>query len=465
MNKALAFYVLLVAFPLGAAETGATAAAPTPGERLEWFKDQKLGLMMHFGLYSEVGIIESWPLSDADSYWSRKEIESDVATNGFKEAYYGLNRSFNPVRFRPKEWADEAVRGGFKYVIFTTKHHDGFCLYDSKYTDYKTTHPACPFSTDPRADITKHLFDAFRERGLGIGAYFSKPDWHHDDYWENSGIGRQTDRAVSYDTAAHPEKWDRFKRFFRNQVLELVRGYGPIDILWLDGGWVSAKTRQDLEIASVVAEARKTTPGLMAVNRHGDAVGDGCEDVKTPEQFVPGKMSEHAWESCITISGNWGYHYDDVYKSPRELVHTLVDVVAKGGNLALNVGPAPDGRLPRPAVERMRELGAWLDVNGRAIYSTRPAAPYRSGDWAYTCGKNGVRYAIMLWPDCMEVNSLSMRINPSLANVRSFRHLATGAVLPARRIENPQLGENVLAFDLPEGVRRNRYADAFAIEE
>ncbi|MBR3922584.1 MAG: alpha-L-fucosidase [Kiritimatiellae bacterium] len=125
--------------------------------RLEWFKDQKLALMLHFGLYSQIGIIESWPLSDADSYWARRELEPDIATNGFKEAYYALNKSFNPVRFRPEDWAEEAKRNGFRYVIFTTKHHDGFCLYDSKYTDYKVTNPTCPYSTNPRADMVRHF--------------------------------------------------------------------------------------------------------------------------------------------------------------------------------------------------------------------------------------------------------------------------------------------------------------------
>ncbi|MBQ0032267.1 MAG: alpha-L-fucosidase, partial [bacterium] len=307
------------------------AHAALDAARIEWFKDQKLALMMHFGLYSETGIIESWPLSDKDAHWARVEIERDVATNGFKEAYFAMNRSFNPVRFRPDEWAEEAVRGGFKYVIFTTKHHDGFCLYDTKYTDYKVTDASCPFSTNPNADIVKAYFNACRKRGLGIGAYFSKADWHHEDFWENRGIGHVTDRGVTYDTKANPEKWNRFKAFFRKQLLELVNGYGPLDIVWLDGGWMPKGSNMDLDVESVIAEARKTTPGLIAVDRYGQ---NSCEDVTTPEQFVPGAVSSNAWESCVTMAANWGYHYDDFYKSPRELIHMLVDVVAKGGNLA-----------------------------------------------------------------------------------------------------------------------------------
>ena len=438
------------------APAGAEGVDPA---RLEWFKDQKLALMMHFGLYSQVGIVESWPLSDADAYWARRDVERDVATNGFKEAYFALNRSFNPVRFRPDEWAEEAVRDGFKYVIFTTKHHDGFCLYDSKYTDYKTTAPSCPFSANPNADMVRCLFDACRRRNLGIGAYFSKPDWHHDDFWENSGIGRFTNRNTTYDPMERPEKWNRFKTFFRSQVLELVRDYGPIDILWLDGVWLTKKTNRDMGIGSVIAEARSVVPGLIAVDRNGGE----CEDIATPEQSVPGKRSERPWESCVTMTKDWGYHYDDEYKSPRELLHMLIDVVAKGGNLALNVGPAPDGRLPRPAVERMREMGAWLNTHGAAIYSTRPAAPYRKGCWAYTKGKDGTRYAIYLRPDDKPVASISMIEDSELGELAALRHLASGVECRLRRFDNPALRQKGYEFDFPSEVMPNRYAEVFVL--
>ena len=425
--------------------------------RIEWFKDQKIALMMHFGLYSEVGIIESWPLSDADAYWSRNGIERDIATNGFKEAYYALNRSFNPVRFRPDEWADEAVRGGFKYIIFTTKHHDGFCLYDTKYTDYKVTDKRCPYSTNPNADITRMLFDACRKRGLGIGAYFSKPDWHHDDFWENRGIGKFTNRRPTYDRKDDPERWQRFMGYFRNQLLELVNGYGPVDILWMDGDWVDMDDR----MGEIIAEAREKTPGLIAVDRNRKK--GGCEDVRTPEQHVPGKASDEAWESCVTMAANWGYHYDDAYKSPRVLIHMLIDVVAKGGNLALNVGPMPDGRLPRPAVERMREMGAWLGKFGGAIYATRPLAPYRKGDWAFTKGKDGTQYAIRLWDENAQVSTLFIRRDEALKTVMAVRHLVTGETYLAKRVENPARGESGVAFCLPDGFVRDAYADAFEL--
>ena len=140
-------------------------------ERLEWFKDQKLALMMCLGLYSNIGIKESWPLSDADARWSRSEVDWTTDIDEFKHQYFGLIRSFNPVRFQPEKWAKAAKDNGFRYVLFTTKQHDGFCLYDTKYSDFKVTSPQCPFSTNRRADVVKHVFDAFRAEGLGIAAY------------------------------------------------------------------------------------------------------------------------------------------------------------------------------------------------------------------------------------------------------------------------------------------------------
>ena len=241
-----------------------------------------------------------------------------------------------------------------------------------------------------------------------------------------------------------------------------MRGYGPIDMLWLDGGWVRPRNGCDLGVTDIVAAAREIQPNIISVDR---GQNDENMNIRTPEQTVPEAPLGYPWESCITMSGGWGYHYDDVYKSPRELVHMLVDVVAKGGNLALNVGPTPDGRLPVPAVERMRALGAWLAKNGKAIYGTRPVAPYRVRNWAYTRGKDGTRYAIRLWSDGENDKTLSIRGDSSLGGARSFRHLSSGVVCPVRHFENATLDEVGVVFEFPEGLERDRYADAFAIEE
>ena len=424
-------------------------------ERLERFKDQKLALMMCLGLYSTIGIKESWPLSDKDAVWSRKEVDWTDDADTFKRQYYGLIRSFNPVRLEPAKWAKTAKDNGFRYVLFTTKQHDGFCLYDSKYTAYKVTSPECPFSTDPRADIVRHVFDAFRAEGLGIAAYFSKPDWYNEDYWEGHGIGRYTTRMPTYDVKERPEKWARFREFTKNQLIELVRDYGPIDILWLDGGQVKRKTGLDIRIEEIIAEARKYNPALISVDR---TAGGSCENVITPEQTVPKHPIAVPWESCITIGKHWGYHFEDEYKSVRQIVHTLIDVVAKGGNLALNVGPQPDGRLPHQALERMAALGAWLKVNGEAIYETRPLAPYRMGGWAFTRNRNtGREFAIRLWNDGGKRGGRQVVpvLNP--AEVKSVTHLASGKAVPFERTENG------LDIVLPEDFPFDANADVFAL--
>ncbi len=394
---------------------------PALRERLEWFKDQKIALMMHWGLYAQPGIIESWALSDADAKWSRRGIDWTDDPDTFKREYMGLMRSFNPIRFRPDVWADAAARCGFKYLIFTTKHHDGFCMFDSKLTDFKVTSPQCPFSSNPRADVVRSVFDAFRAKGVPVVAYFSKPDWHHPDYWDNCGIGIKTSRMPSYDVKKNPERWKRFREYTRAQIMELVNGYGRMEALWLDGGQVQRRHGLDIGIEEIIAEARKVQPWLISVDR---TAGGPCENVITPEQTVPKHPIAVPWESCITIGGMWGYGYDDTCKPLRRLVHLLVDVVAKGGNLALDVGPQPDGRLPREALKRMEELGAWLGKNGEAIYETRPTPPFRKGAWAFTRNRRtGAEYAIRLWQE-NEARTLTTTI-PGVAAAKVV-HVGSG---------------------------------------
>lgn len=428
---------------------------PEVRERLEWFKDQKLALMMHFGMYSQMGILESWALCDDEASWSRKQIDWTSDGEVFKRQYWDLWKSFNPTRFRPQKWAKLAKDNGFKYIIFTTKHHDGFCLFDTKYTDFKVTNPQCPFSSNPSADIVKNVFDAFRAEGLGIAAYFSKPDWHNEDFWEDHGVGRKVTRMPTYDVKANPAKWAKFREFTKNQIVELVRDYGPVDIIWLDGGQVQRKCGLDINIEEIVAEARKYKPDLISVDR---TAGGSCENVITPEQTVPPEPLAVPWESCITMGTGFSYRYDDEYKSPRELVHLLLDVVAKGGNLALNVAPGPDGRLPYPAIERMEAMGAWLRANGRGVYATRPAEPFAKGSWRFTGDKNGKTvYAFRLW-GVGEREILSQVIPFEKGDtVRGVKHLASGIDVSF------EVKKDGLAIRLPETFRLDPYSDGFVL--
>lgn len=362
-------------------------------DQLEWFKDQKLGIMMHWGPYSQLGVVESWALSDEDAEWSRDEIDWVSDSEVFKQQYVGLNKTFNPVRFEPDKWADVASENGFKYLVFTTKHHDGFAMWDTKTTEYKITGSECPFHTHPKADICKELFDAFRAKGLPISAYFSKADWHVPTYWaKDMQRGTHMWRGPSYNPLENQELWEDFVQFTHEQMNELLTRYGRIEVLWLDAGWVSADNNQDIRLGEVVERARETQPWLLAADR---TVGGTYENIITPEQTVPSDVMHVPWEACITMGSAFSFRYEDTYKSGRELVHLLLEVVAKGGNLALNVAPQPDGRLPRGALSSMNELGSWLSTYGEGIYGTRPVAPYFQDGFAFT-QKEGVIYAFHL---------------------------------------------------------------------
>jgi alpha-L-fucosidase len=247
------------------------------------------------------------------------------------------------------------------------------------------------------------MFDAFRARNMSIGAYYSKADWHSPYYWnpEFPHHGGITTRNPSYNPAKHPELWDGFKAFTKNQILELCRNYGKIDILWLDAGWVKAP-QQDIDIGGIVDEARKLQPWLISADR---TVGGPYENYLTPEQCVPDEPPGVPWESNLTMGpSSWGFRYNETYKSPRDIMLLLANTVALGGNLVLNIGPQSDGRLPAEPVRAVKILGAWLKINGEAIYGTRACAPYKAGNLRFT-KKGGTVYVIRLYEENEQVGA------------------------------------------------------------
>lgn len=432
---------------------------PAIRQRLEQWQDLKFGLLMHWGAYSQWGIVESWSICPEDLSWATGARKAGMGEthHDYVQQYEALKTTFNPQQFAPEKWAAAAAGAGMKYVVFTTKHHDGFCMFDSKYTDYKITDPGCPFSAHPRSNVAKEVFSAFRQQGLWTGAYFSKPDWHSDDYWWKRFP--PSDRNCNYSISKHPEKWQKFTEFTHNQIMELMSDYGPMDILWLDGGWVRKKTAdevkaelleeyegsrwgrnpqsQDPDMAGLVKKARAKQPRLIVVDR---AVPGEHQNYLTPEQHIPDTGLPYPWETCMTMAGSWSHVPNDVYKPTDDLIQKLVDIVSKGGNYLLNIGPRPDGELDSTAYARLRDIGAWMKTNGEAIYGTRMHTPFGEGESIrYTRSKDGkTRYVFLFdFPENGQIVLTKISAAPKstvrmLGSEKSLRFVQTAAGLEVK---------------------------------
>lgn len=360
---------------------------PAVLQKLDDWQDLKFGVLMHWGLYCVPGIVESWSICNED--WITRPEGSTY--EGYKQWYWGLSEVFNPTKFDPAQWADVFSHAGMKYMIFTTKHHDGFCMFDSAYSDFGIAHGA--FASDPRRDVAKYVFDAFRDRDFMIGAYFSKPDWHHPGFW--NPYYATPNRRPNYKVEMHPDWWESYVTYTKNQLTELTGGrYGKIDILWLDGGWV---TGDEVGLNEVLPEARRVSPGMICVDR---VIKGPNENYQTPERSIPEVQVAHPWESCITLSNDWGWVPDAPYKSARKVIGLLTEVTAKGGCLVLGVGPTPEGLIEDRAIPILDEIGAWLGRCGEAIYGTRITPDYREGSLWFTASKDGkTHYAVYALAD------------------------------------------------------------------
>ena len=404
--KSITLIVLLIPFGIYAQTEAETYVWPTDSlvkKNLDKWQDQKFGVLITWGLYSHKGILESWGLCPEDEEW----IGRNGYANYFSYAndYRNTRAQFNPVNFNPESWAKMCRDGGVKYMIFVTKHHDGFSMFDTKYSDFRITNKLCPFSTNPKANVSKEIFEAFREQGLSVGAYFSKPDWTCPDFWWPYLSPK--DRNPNYDISKHPDKWKNYVKYTQNQIGELVSEYGKLDILWLDGCWVRPLNTinahvadfckypydMDINMSQIAANARQHQPGILVVDRW---VPGPYEDYLTPEQKTPEKALQVPWESCITLANDWGWTPKANYKTSREVIQLLVNIVAKGGNLLLGIGPNGKGEFDSTVYQRMEEIGTWLKVNGDAIYGTRPTEPFKEGNVAYTQKGSNTLFAIYM---------------------------------------------------------------------
>ncbi len=320
-----------------------SSAVATADSRLDWWREARFGMFIHWGLYAVPA--GEWNGRTDHAEWIRTTARIPL------DQYDLFRADFAAPDFDADEWARLARRAGMRYLVITTKHHDGFCLFDTQQTDFDV------MATPLGRDVMREVADACRREGLRIGWYHSIMDWHHPDYlprrdWE-------TDRPVA------DADFARYLAYLKAQVRELLTNYGPIDILWFDGEWEGTwNNERGRELYDYV---RSLQPGIIVNNRVGRDLGD----YRTPEQQIPAQALPGDWETCLTMNGHWGFNRaDHNFKSAPDLVRTLVDIASKGGNLLLNVGPDADGRIPPESVERLEAMGRWLDANGESIHGT-----------------------------------------------------------------------------------------------
>ncbi len=340
------------------------------------FQDNKFGIFIHWGIYSMMGQGE-WYMHNADVNW--KEYEK------YASAFY-------PSRFNAAEWVAAIKASGAKYICFTTRHHDGFSMFNTKWCDFDIV-DATPF----RRDVLKELADECHKQGIKLHLYYSHIDWRREDYPQGRtghGTGRDASKA----------NWPQYYQFMNNQLTELLTGYGPVGAIWFDGYWDHDQDPIDWELQPQYEMIHKLQPSCLIGNNHHITPHKG-EDIQIFERDQPGEnlsglsgqdVSVLPLETCQTMNKSWGYRItDENYKSVKELIHYLVNTAGKNGNLLLNVGPQPNGEIPAAALERLKAIGEWMDVYGESIYGTR-AGDVEPHSWGVTTRKGNKLYVHIL---------------------------------------------------------------------
>lgn len=347
--------------------------------RTNWFTEDRFGMFIHWGIYS-IPARGEWVMSN-----------EKISVEEYKKYF----EQFNPTNYNPREWARAAKKAGMKYAVMTAKHHDGFCLFDSKLTDYKAT------NTKAGRDLIKEYVEAFREEGLKVGLYYSLLDWHHPDFPAYGHWPHPMSANEEYRDKQH--NWENYINYFHGQVKELLTNYGKIDIMWFDFSF-DIFTGEKWGATSLVKMMRSIQPDIIIDNRLGGNLKaknpeiysgdfDSPEQIMPPKGIVNEEGSPVPWELCITLNNSWGYNSTDKsFKSPKLLIRTLVECVSKNGNLLLNVGPNALGEIPKESLEVLNEIGKWMSKNSDSIYCCSEA-PMERPDWGRYTQKGKLIYA------------------------------------------------------------------------
>lgn len=406
------------------------------GADLGWFREARFGMFIHWGIYAAAARHE-W-------VQNREEIpEAD---------YRQYFDHFSPDLYDPAAWAEMAWDAGMRYLVVTSKHHDGFCLWDSALTDFKA--PNTPYGRD----ILRPMLDAFRDRGLRTGLYYSLIDWHHDQF-PIDGLHPQRGN-LPFREGARGRDMARYREYMRGQVRELLTGYGPIDIMWfdfsysdLDWEWSRGKGREDWDSEGLVELVRSLCPSIVLNDRL--EIGG---DIRTPEQYQPADRLREAghpvaWEACQTMNGSWGYDRDNLdWKSGEMLVRLLIDAVSKDGNMLLNVGPTARGTFEPRAVERLRTIGEWMRLHERAIRGCGASEYSAPVDCRYTQRGDRLYLHLFAWPfRHVHLPDLAARVEYAqfLHDASEVRMTVIPTDQAAQNMSMPGMPEGTLTLELP----------------
>ncbi len=400
-------------------------------QRMAWWREARFGLFIHWGLYAVPA--GEWKEGKNHAEWIRTTAQIPL------EEYDKFIPQFNPVQFNADEWVSMAKAAGMKYIVITSKHHDGFCLFDSKETDFDV------MSTPFQRDIMKELAEACRKQGMKMCWYHSIMDWHHPDYlprreWET---GRSAEGA----------NFERYIQHMKNQLRELVSNYGEIGVLWFDGEWESTWNQEYGR--DLYHYVRNLQPNIIINNRVGAGRsgmegftkgGEFAGDFGTPEQTIPATgLAGVDWETCMTMNDHWGYNKNDQnWKSTKDLIQKLADIASKGGNFLLNVGPTAEGLFPQASIDRLKAMGDWMKLNSEAIYGTH-ASPFASLVWG-RCTQNAIENGTRLYLHVFDWPANKSLIVPGIYNQPLQAYLLADATQSALNVTR---AEDALVIEVP----------------